>query len=158
MHHLAQLGLTAGADFDVLRHDTGVGLHGDHVGGERDAARALIAGEAAAACMLDAGHLLLGQEGILPPGATRTLTRTAPYDHCALPAGPSLDAAAADRLADLLLSMSYADPEVRHLLDLEGLTRWVPGRESGFAHLAAAVDALGFHDADGRITAPGYRP
>ncbi|MGV9253844.1 phosphate/phosphite/phosphonate ABC transporter substrate-binding protein [Streptomyces sp. NPDC003697] len=158
LHHLGQLGLTAGVDFDVLRHDTGVGLHGDHVGGERDAARALMAGEAAAACMLDASHLVLGQEGTLPPGGTRTLTRTAPYDHCVLAAGPSLDAAAADRFADLLLSMSYADPEVRHLLDLEGLTRWVPGRESGFAQLSDAVDALGFYDADGRITAPDYRP
>ncbi|GGL62088.1 hypothetical protein GCM10010129_02110 [Streptomyces fumigatiscleroticus] len=158
LHHLGELGLVAGVDFHVLRHDTGVGLHGDHLGGERDAARALMAGEATAACMVDAGHLLFGREGILPPGATRLLTRTAPYDHCVLAAGPTLGPERGERLTELLLSMSYADPEVRHLLDLEGLTRWLPGRESGFARLGAAIDALGLYDADGRITADGHRP
>ncbi|WP_330461174.1 phosphate/phosphite/phosphonate ABC transporter substrate-binding protein [Streptomyces sp. NBC_00820] len=158
LQHLADLGLVAGTDFEVRRHDTGVGLHGDHIGGERDAARALMAGEAAAACMIDANHLLFGQEGILPPGGTRLLTRTAPYDHCVLAAGPALDPAAGERLTQLLLSMSYSDPEVRRLLDLEGLTQWVPGRETGFGQLTAAVDATGFYDAGGRITVEDYRP
>ena len=49
--------------------DVGVGLHGDHIGGERDAARALVAGEVDAACMIDGNHLLFAQEGTLPPGA-----------------------------------------------------------------------------------------
>ncbi|MET7289376.1 PhnD/SsuA/transferrin family substrate-binding protein [Streptomyces sp. NPDC005573] len=158
LRHLADLGLVAGTDFEVLRHDTGVGLHGDHIGGERDAARALMAGEAAAACMIDSNHLLFGQEGILPPGGTRLLARTAPFDHCVLASGPSLDADLAERFTRALLSMSYEDPEVRHLLDLEGLTRWMPGRETGFGQLTAAVDATGFYDAGGRITAEDYRP
>ena len=42
--------------------------------------------------------------------------------------------------ANLLLEMSYADPEVRRLLDLEGLKQWVPGRTEGYALLARAVD------------------
>ncbi|MEW2130967.1 phosphate/phosphite/phosphonate ABC transporter substrate-binding protein [Streptomyces sp. NPDC005435] len=158
LHHLAGLGLEPGTDFEVLRHDTGVGLHGDHIGGERDAARALMAGEADAACVIDASHLLFGQEGTLPPGGTRILTQTGPYDHCVLAAGPSLDPELADRFTQLLLSMSYSDPEVRRLLDLEGLTQWVPARETGFGQLTAAVDAGGFYDPGGRITAADYRP
>ncbi|WP_055489395.1 phosphate/phosphite/phosphonate ABC transporter substrate-binding protein [Streptomyces sp. TP-A0356] len=158
LHHLRGQGLVPGVDFRIMRHDTGVGLHGDHIGGERDAARALMAGDVAAACMIDANHLAFGLEGILPPGSTRLLTRTAPFDHCVLAAGPSLEPELGERLAALLQSMSYADPEVRHLLDLEGLTRWVPGRESGFGDLSAAVDATGFYDPVGRVTAYGYRP
>ncbi|MFA3879475.1 phosphate/phosphite/phosphonate ABC transporter substrate-binding protein [Streptomyces sp. MMCC 100] len=158
LHHLRGHGLEAGVDFDVRRHDVGVGLHGDHIGGEREAVRALMAGEVAAACVIDSNHLLFGEEGVLPPGSTRLLSRTSPYDHCVLASGPSLDTASADRLRKSLLSMSYADPEVRHLLDLEGLTRWLPGRESGYRQLAAAVDDTGFYDAEGRITAVGYRP
>lgn len=158
LHHLRGLGLEAGADFEVRRHDTGMGLHGDHIGGEREAARALLAGEVAAACMTDANHLLFGQEGTLPAGSGRLLTRTGPFDHCVLAAGPSLDPELGERLRRLLLSMSAADPEVRHLLDLEGLTRWLPGRESGYGDLSAAVDEAGFYDADGRVTAAGYRP
>ncbi|MFK4107598.1 phosphate/phosphite/phosphonate ABC transporter substrate-binding protein [Streptomyces sp. NPDC002176] len=158
LQHLADLGLVAGTDFEVLRHDTGVGLHGDHIGGERDAARALMAGEADAACMIDSNHLLFGQEGTLPPGGTRLLSRTAPFDHCVLAAGPSLDPELGDRFTELLLSMSYSDPEVRHLLDLEGLTRWMPGRETGFGPLTAAIDTTGFYDPQGRVTAADYRP
>ncbi|MFE1751598.1 phosphate/phosphite/phosphonate ABC transporter substrate-binding protein [Streptomyces anandii] len=158
LHHLRGLGLEPGTDFEVRRHDTGVGLHGDHIGGERDAARALMAGEVAAACMIDGNHLLFGQEGTLPPGTTRLLTRTAPYDHCVLAAGPSLDPELGERLTALLLSMSAADAEVRHLMDLEGLTQWLPGRESGYGALAAAVEETGFYDADGHVTAADYRP
>ncbi|MFG2683589.1 phosphate/phosphite/phosphonate ABC transporter substrate-binding protein [Streptomyces sp. NPDC048392] len=158
LHHLRELGLAAGTDFEVRRHDTGVGLHGDHIGGEREAARALMAGEVAAACMIDANHLLFGQEGTFPAGATRLLSRTAPFDHCLLVAGPSLDPELGEELTSLLLSMSAANPEVRHLMELEGLTRWLPGRESGYADLTAAVEEAGFYDTDGRITAAGYRP
>ena len=41
----------------IRRFDVGVGLHGDHIGGEREAARALVAGEVDAACMIDGNHL-----------------------------------------------------------------------------------------------------
>ncbi len=36
--------------------------------------------------------------------------------------------------------MDYGDPEVRPLLDLEGLKQWRPGRVSGYAALEQAVD------------------
>ncbi|MGH3157553.1 MAG: phosphate/phosphite/phosphonate ABC transporter substrate-binding protein, partial [Streptosporangiaceae bacterium] len=47
---LRQHGLAAGKNLTVRRFDVGVGLHGDHIGGERDAARALTAGAVDAAC------------------------------------------------------------------------------------------------------------
>ena len=151
-------GLEPGADVTVRRFDVGVGLHGDHVGGERQAARALAAGEVDAACMIDANHVVFGAEGTLPAGSTRILAQTGPYDHCNMTvtsAGP------ADRLArfdELLRSMQYSDPAVRPLLDLEGLHEWVAGRTFGYAQLEAAVDRGGFYDEAGRVTAPGYRP
>src|SRR5205085_11500250 len=129
------------------RFDVGVGLHGDHIGGERDAARALAAGEVDAACMIDGNHLLFGREGILAPGSTRIVGQTGPYDHCNMTVTDESSAVA--RFGELLLSMSYADPVVRPLLDLEGLTAWRPGRTSGYAALEAAVDETGFYDAEG---------
>jgi hypothetical protein len=54
--------------------------------------------------------------------------------------------------------MDYGDPEVRPLLDLEGLKRWRPGRVSGYGPLEAAVDGMQFYDAKGVITAAEYRP
>ncbi|MFI6243317.1 phosphate/phosphite/phosphonate ABC transporter substrate-binding protein [Micromonospora sp. NPDC050795] len=153
LDHLAARGVTV----DVRRFDVGVGLHGDHIGGERDAARALVAGEVDAACMIDANHLAFVQEGTLPPEGTRIVAQTARYDHCNMTVrAPESDGV---RLfGTLLLGMSYADPQVRPLLDLEGLTAWREGRITGYGVLAEAVDSSGFYSPDGRVTATDYRP
>jgi phosphonate transport system substrate-binding protein len=50
------------------------------------------------------------------------------------------------RFRELLLGMRYDDPEVRPLMDLEGLRAWKPGRTSGFETLGQAVDRLGYLD------------
>src|ERR1700722_5124993 len=158
LSHLRAQGMRPGEDFTVLRFDVGVGLHGDHIGGERDAARALMSGQAAAACMIDGNHLLFGREGTLPAGSTRVLSQTGRYDHCNMTITANAPADLAGRFGELLLSMSYTDPEVRPLLDLEGLTAWHEGRTSGYALLDAAVNETGFYDAAGAVTADGYQP
>jgi ABC-type phosphate/phosphonate transport system substrate-binding protein len=150
-------GLQPGADVRVLRFDVGVGLHGDHIGGEREAARALAAGQADAACMVDGNLMLFTREWVLPPG-TRVIAQTPPYDHCTMTAGPAADAALAGRFRELLLGMSYADPELRPLLDLEGLKEWRPPRLEGYQQLERAVDESGFYDDRGGIGASDYRP
>jgi len=160
--HLAELGV--GADVSVRRFEVGVGLHGDHVGGERDAARALMAGEVDAACMIDGNHLLFAREGILPSGTTRVVAQTPPFDHCNMTVvdGPDgVDPGREELLAEfcrMLLAMDYGDAAVRPLLDLEGLTQWLPGRLDRYAQLEAAVDGAGFYDGAGGLTATGYQP
>jgi hypothetical protein len=42
--------------------------------------------------------------------------------------------------------MSYDDPAVRPLLDLEGLKQWRTGRTSGYRLLNEAVDRFGHLD------------
>ncbi|ODU04248.1 MAG: hypothetical protein ABS81_10865 [Pseudonocardia sp. SCN 72-86] len=158
LEHLRSHGLVAGTDLEVRRFDVGVGLHGDHIGGERDAARALMAGEVDAACMIDGNHLLFGKEGTLPAGGTRILAQTDPYDHCTMAVAEHAPAEPAARFVTLLLSMSYSDPEVRPLLDLEGLTEWREGRASRFGQLDAAVRSCAFYDDDGAVTASDYQP
>jgi phosphonate transport system substrate-binding protein len=157
--HLRTWGLTAAEDFEVRRHDVGVGKHGDHVGGERDGARALMAGEVDAACMTDANHLLFATEGTLPAGATRILSQTPAYDHCNFTAVRSESSPEVlARFRELLLGMSYDDPDVRPLLDLEGLKEWRVGRTSGYGPLEAAIEDRGFYDEEGNVTAADYRP
>jgi len=94
----------------------------------------------------------------VPDGATRVLTRTPAYDHCNLTVTDAAPPDLVERFRELLLAMSYDDPEVRPLLDLEGLRAWLPGRTSGYRPLEAAVDQSGFYDAEGRPGAAGYRP
>ena len=140
---LAEEGLRPYEDFKVKVFDVLVGKHGDHIGGERDAVRALTRGEADAACILDANHLVFAREGTIPSGSVRLLAQTPPYDHCNFTALDDAPAGAVGRFRELLLAMSYADASVRPLLDLEGLKQWVPGRVSGYAQLATAIERFG---------------
>ncbi|HEX5051331.1 MAG TPA: PhnD/SsuA/transferrin family substrate-binding protein [Planctomycetota bacterium] len=144
LEHIARAGLVAETDFAVRRFDVLVGKHGDHTGGERDAAKALMAGEVDAACMIDGNHLMFSAEGTLPRGATRVLAQTAAYDHCNFTVLDGAPTALVERFRDLLLGMRYDDPAVRPLLDLEGLKAWRPGRTSGYTQLEHACARFGW--------------
>jgi phosphonate transport system substrate-binding protein len=157
LSHLRSQGLTPGEDFHVIHNDLLGGKHGDHIGGEREAARSLMAGDADAACMIDGNHLLFITEGTLPSGATRVLCQTDPYDHCNMTVVPAAPNALVKRFHKLLMEMSYEDPEVRPLLDLEGLKVWREGRIDGYRALERAVDEMRFYDEGGNITSTDYR-
>jgi ABC-type phosphate/phosphonate transport system substrate-binding protein len=143
LNFLAEHGLNPDKDFRVLVFDKLVGKHGDHIGGERDAARALLRKDADAACMVDGNHPGFIREGTIPSGATRVLAQTPVFDHCNFTILDNAPAQQIARFRDLLLDMSYADAEVRPLLDLERLKRWLPGRTQGYAQLSAALDRFG---------------
>lgn len=128
----------AGVEGTVVYHDVLVGKHGDHIGGERDAVKALLAGSVDAACVIDGNHAAFAREGLFAPNAVRVVHQTPPYDHCnftILDGAPS----SIGKFRELLLAMSYEDATVRPLLDMEGLKQWMPGRTSGYALLERAV-------------------
>jgi phosphonate transport system substrate-binding protein len=128
-----------GIDVTPVHHDVLLGKHGDHIGGERDAVKALLAGAVDAACVIDSNHLAFAREGL---GPLRVVHHTGAYDHCNMSIiGEPTPALA--RFRELLLAMSYDDPAVRPLLDLEGLKVWLPGRTTGYALLERAVARFG---------------
>lgn len=155
--HLRTQGLVAGRDYTARRYDLLSGKHGDHIGGEREAAQALMAGEIAAAWMIDSNHLAFSREGLLPAGATRIVARTGLYDHCNFTESPGAPRELVDRFTELLLEMSWSDAAVRPLLELEGLKAWRAGRTSGYALLERAVNDEKFYGTEGHILAADYR-
>ena len=157
LDHLRQAGLVGSRDFTVRRFDVLGGKHGDHIGGERDAAQALLAGQVDACCMIDGNHLGFGADGTLPAGSTRVIARTGAYDHCNFTTSPGAPAAQIAQFVQLLLAMRWDDAEVRPLLELEGLKAWKPGRTLGYALLERAVDDEQFYSHDGRILPADYR-
>jgi ABC-type phosphate/phosphonate transport system substrate-binding protein len=157
LDYLRRQGLAPGADFEVQRHDLLGGKHGDHVGGELEATRALLAGAADAACVIKGNYTAWLADGSIPDGATRVLAETPAYDHCNFTVGPTAPAELVARFHTLLLAMSYDDPEVRPLMELEGLTQWRAGRVAGYQPLEAAVDATGFYDQNGLIMEAAYQ-
>ncbi|WP_322051789.1 phosphate/phosphite/phosphonate ABC transporter substrate-binding protein [Paraburkholderia bannensis] len=150
-------GLVAGRDFQARRFDVLGGKHGDHIGGERDAATALVNGEIDAAWMIAGNYKAFADEGTLPAGATRIVATTGAFDHCNMTVSPGVAQDDARRFGELLLSMDWNDAKVRPLLELEGLRRWLPGRASGYALLDRAVTEESFYDEQGRIVEPAYR-
>ena len=80
-------------------------------------------------------------------GATRILAQTPYMTTATSPCWITRQVLTFSCSGELLLVMSYADPQVRRLLDLEGLKQWLPGRTSGYEILAAAVDRSGVIDA-----------
>jgi ABC-type phosphate/phosphonate transport system substrate-binding protein len=156
LQYLREHGLAPGVDFDVRCHDRLGGKHGDHVGGEFDAVHALLAGAADVACLIKGNYDVWLKDSTIPTGATRVLAETSAYDHCNVTVGPAAQQALVDRFHALLMAMSYDDPDVRPLMDLEGLRAWREGRTDGYRSLAAAVDAAGFYDRQGAITQSDY--
>jgi phosphonate transport system substrate-binding protein len=137
-----------GVEGQVVRHDVLAGKHGDHIGGERDAVKALLAGTVDAACLIDGNRLAFAREGLIGtagPTAVRVVHQTAPYDHCNFTVldNPHSNT---EKFTSLLLGMSYDDPALRPLLDMEGLKKWLPGRVSGYAALDNAVDRYRYLD------------
>jgi ABC-type phosphate/phosphonate transport system substrate-binding protein len=68
------------------------------------------------------------------------LGRTPHYDHCNFTVFEDTPERLTQRFQELLLGMSYSDPKVRPLLDLEGLKQWLPGRTDGYRQLESAVE------------------
>jgi ABC-type phosphate/phosphonate transport system substrate-binding protein len=147
IHHLERKGLRAGADYQVERHDVLVGKHGDHVGGEREALKSLVQGRSDAACVLDLNWQWWSADGTCDPKEIVVLDSTAPFDHCNFTALRSFPAERADLWTRALLSMDYANPAHREMMDLEGLKAWLPGRVSGYRALTEAVEEQGFFEA-----------
>lgn len=145
LEELAQQGINPAQDAQIVYHDKLLGKHGDHIGGERDAARALMDGSIDACCMLDGNYLLFAQEGTYRADDVRVLHRTSPFDHCNFTVIEG-DTLPVDRFVEILLSMSYEDPVCRGLFDLEGLKVWKPGRSSEYKTLEASVDRFSFLD------------
>ncbi|MEI7297639.1 phosphate/phosphite/phosphonate ABC transporter substrate-binding protein [Paraburkholderia tropica] len=150
-------GIVADRDYRARRFDVLGGKHGDHIGGERDAARALVSGEIDAAWMIAGNYKAFADEGTLPAGGTRIVATTGAFDHCNMTVSPGVAEDDARRFGELLMAMDWNDASVRPLLELEGLRRWLPGRASGYALLDRAVTEEAFYDDRGRIIEPAYR-
>jgi ABC-type phosphate/phosphonate transport system substrate-binding protein len=141
---LLRNGLVEGADYSARRFDVLVGKHGDHIGGERDALEALGRGELDACCALDLNWQLWSSDGTADADQVKVLATTDKFDHCVFGVREDFDLNRQGAFLECLHSMSYANPDHREMMDMEGLKEWKPGRVSGFGALSEAVEELGY--------------
>ncbi len=121
-----------------------VGKHGDHIGGELEAFRCLVGGEADASALVDLNWQTWTQDGTINPGEYTILATTEPFDHCCFTVRADFPPEREQQFLRVLYSMSYDNPKHREMMDLEGLKAWVPGRTSGYGLLHEAVEKQHF--------------
>lgn len=143
LHWLEQAGLTPGADVELLRFNLDVGKHGDTGTSELEVLRALHEGSADVGAVGDPTWVRELEAGHVNSSLVASLWTSPPYCHCNFTALPDFDRDLGAAWTDALLRMNYNDPKWRRLMDLEGLTAWVPGRKVGYEDLAAALARTG---------------
>lgn len=143
LYYLARDGLDAERQATLLRFDTDLGKHGDTGDSELRVVRAVADGDADAGAIGDATWAALRSEGFAPAAELVVAWRSPTYFHCNFTALPSFDVGRASQWTEALLAMSYDDPTVRSVMDLEGVKRWLPGDKTGYADLSEAMGEQG---------------
>ncbi|MDC3956850.1 phosphate/phosphite/phosphonate ABC transporter substrate-binding protein [Polyangium jinanense] len=135
----------AGVDLNqvkILAFDSDVGKHGDTGASELAVLAAVHEGRAHAGAV---GSLVFQAEqaaGHVDPRIVDVLWTTPTFDLRMFDAMPTLAADKVEAFKRTLSEMAYANPKHRKLLDMEGLRRWIPGREQSYAPVRAALDDL----------------
>jgi ABC-type phosphate/phosphonate transport system substrate-binding protein len=144
LHYLAREGLDAERETTLVRFDTDLGKHGDTGDSEFLVVRAVADGEADAGALGDATWAAMRSDGFAPATELVVAWRSPTYYQCNFTAHPSFDGERAARWSEALLAMSYDEPALRSVMDLEGVKRWLPGDKAGYADLAEAMREQGY--------------
>lgn len=144
IQYLRENGLEFGEDYEEVRFDIGVGLDGDHVGGEKDALESVQAGDNQAGFAIQGNYEAWLKDGTLDENQVEVIGETSSFDHCIFTGHPDLDQDRLDEFSNILMKMDYSKEEDKEILDLEGLKEWMPGRTTNFEEIRKAVDYMDF--------------
>jgi phosphonate transport system substrate-binding protein len=139
-YYLALEGYHLNKDLSVIRFDLDVGKHGDTGTSEYAVLDAVERGEADAGAI---GHSTWIR--LLETGQHRNLKAiwTSPgYSHCNFTCLPGFDSNLAASFTKILLRMDPNQPDVKQMMELEGLNRWVQSGNEGYHDLANAMKFL----------------
>nr|WP_298476173.1 PhnD/SsuA/transferrin family substrate-binding protein [uncultured Oribacterium sp.] len=129
---------------DLKGKTIGLGLNGDHVGGELDAAKAMLSGEVDGRWMLDLNYKAWIADGTLDEARVQILSETAYFDHCIFTGRPDFSKEQFAHFTEVLHKMDYKNPAHKEMMDMEGLKAWVPGRTENFEQIKKANEYLHF--------------
>lgn len=124
----------------LLAFDTDVGKHGDTGTSELEVLKALHDGRADAGAVGDLIWVLEQSAGHVDASKVEVIWTTPPFDHCMFDAIPTTPKEKLDLFRKGLFSMQWENPKHRRVLELEGLKKWMPPREEGYASLHEALD------------------
>jgi phosphonate transport system substrate-binding protein len=135
VHFLRAGGLDPEKDLKVLRFDTDIGKHGDTGTSEQDVVRAVSEGSADAGAIGGATWKGSVAGGSIDERRLRIFWTSHGYSHCNFTARAGLAPSLAERFTKAIQAMDYNDPRWKQVMNLEGLTRWLPGSTAGYDEL-----------------------
>lgn len=145
-HFLREGGLEPEKDLKVVRFDTDIGKHGDTGTSEQDVVRAVSEGSADAGAIGKATWDASVAGGSIDEHKLRVFWTSHGYSHCNFTARMGLAPSLAERFTMAIQAMDYNDPRWKQVMNLEGMTRWMPGSTAGYDELereARRLDMLG---------------
>jgi phosphonate transport system substrate-binding protein len=143
LYYLAQEGLDAAADCELIRFDTDIGKHGDTGDSELHVVRAVAAGEADAGALSAAYFSAFRADGVPDVAELEVSWRSPTYYHCNFTVLDTFDRELGEQWSRVLLAMDYDDESLRPAMDLEGVRTWHPGDRSGYESLQEAMGEQG---------------
>jgi phosphonate transport system substrate-binding protein len=142
VHFLREGGLDPEKDLKLVRFDTDIGKHGDTGTSERDVIRAVSEGSADAGAIGGATWKGSVAGGSIDEGRLRIFWTSHGYSHCNFTSRTGLAPSLAERFTKAIQAMDYNDPGWKQVMNLEGLTRWLPGSTAGYDELECEARRL----------------
>lgn len=146
IQYLRENGLEFGKDYEEVRYDIGVGLDGDHTGGELDAIKSVEAGENVAGFAIEGNYQAWTRDGTVDGNQLEVIGKTNSFDHCIFTAHNEVPDEDLQAFNEVLMLMDYNKEEDKEILDLEGLKEWLPGRTTNFEEIRKVVDYMNFFE------------
>jgi phosphonate transport system substrate-binding protein len=135
VHFLREAGLDPEKDLNLVRFDTDIGKHGDTGRSEQDVVRAVAEGSADAGAIGKATWDAFVATGSIDSHALGIFWTSPGYSHCNFTARAELPTSLTERFTNAIQAMDYSDPKWKQIMNLEGLTRWMPGSTEGYDEL-----------------------
>jgi len=134
-YFLREGGLDPEKDLKVVRFDRDIGKHGDTGASEQDVVRAVTEGSADAGAIGKATWDAFVAGGSIDESELRIFWTSHGYSLCNFTAATVLAPSLAERFTKAIQAMDYNDPRWKQVMNLEGLTRWMPGSSAGYDEL-----------------------
>lgn len=138
IYFLHTQGLEYQKDYIEKQFNIGVGLHGDHIGGEKDSMLAMVGKAINATFCLSSNYNAWIKDGTIDENTVEILGKTEKFDHCIFTFHSNVNDDLISEFTEIMLKMDYNNQEHKKIMDLEGLKKWMEGRTSGYNQIINA--------------------
>lgn len=130
-HFLKTNGIDPEKDVELIRFNLDVGKHGDTGTSEYEVLRAIQSGEAEAGAIGENSWIRMLEQGLVGTNEIQAIWTSPGYSHCNFTVLPDFDDQLGKKFAELLFAMDPTQPEIKEMMEMEGLNEWVRAEGRG---------------------------